>query len=132
MATVTKQVIVDGLRSAVVRFVIQGDTTGPNDLNNQLILDTREDIFPIGVPTQTTVQRIWWNFNGFEGYIMKQDTVPPIIWAMNPGSGNKMDFRAFGGIKAEQTLDGNGDILLTTKGLTDTSVGTLVIELTKN
>lgn len=132
MASVASQVIIDGPRVAVVRFVIQGDVAGSNDLTNTLILDTKNDIYPIGQPTQTTVQQIWWNFNGFDGYVSKQDTVPSIIWALNQGSGNHVDFRCFGSIKAPVDMDGNGDFLLTTSGLTGTTVGTMVIELRKD
>lgn len=132
MSTVTQTVLIDGPRQAYVHVVIQGDTNGPVELNNQKILDTTNDIRPLGIPTQSTISRIWWNFNSFEAYLSKFDMSPPIIWALNYGSGNKMDFRSFGGIKVPVSMDGNGDILLSTNGLAVGAVGTLVVELKKD
>lgn len=129
---VNKTVLVDGPRIAVVHIVIQGTALGTNDVTNELILDTKNDIYPLGTPTVSTIMRVWWNFNSFEGYLSKQDMAPPVIWSMNAGSSNKIDFRSFGGIKVPVSLDGSGNILLTTKGLTDYAVGTMVIELKKD
>lgn len=130
-AEILQNVIVDGPRHAVVHVTIVSDGSG--ELNLTKIIDSKNDIYPKGQPTQSTITQIWWGQSYFDAALYRNDTVPVLIWAMPVGSDSHVDFRSFGGIKVPVDMDGNGDILLTTFGFTpSTSVGTYVIELKKD
>ncbi len=128
---IQKTVIVDGPQKAVVHFFLKSDGSG--ELNNELLLDATNDIYPLGVKTETTITQIWWNFSYFDAYLSRADTVPVPIWALNVGSEAHIDFRSFGGLKPPVDLDGSGNILITTAGFAPAgSFGSIVIELKKD
>ncbi len=125
-----KNVIVDGPSKAVIHLIITSDGSG--ELVNAPLIDTRNDIYPIGRPTETTLTQLWWSNSYFDATLLKEDTVPVPIWVMTV-NGQYADFRSFGGIKVPVDLDGNGNILISTLGFGPAgSMGSLVIELKKN
>lgn len=129
---IQKTVLVDGPRHAVVHLVLTCDRSSP-DLVNAPLIDTKNDIYPIGQATQSTITQLWWGHNAFDAVLSRNDTVPVPIWLLAAGVDSHVDFRAFGGIKVPIDMDGNGDILISTIGFTTAGqIGTYIVELRKD
>ena len=129
--TVTQTILVDGPRHAVVHFYFESDGSG--EFANEKILDGKTDLTPIDSPTQLTIEEIWWGNSFYDAKLSTEDLNPNQLWVLPVGVGAHVDFRCFGGIKVPQTLDGTGNLLLSTNGFAPVgSWGTMVVKLRKD
>jgi hypothetical protein len=130
--TVNQTVFLDGSKLATVHLYIESDGVS-GEMANQLVIDMKNDIQPIGSPTQATIQQIWWGQSYYDARLSFQDTVPVPFWVLPVGSDSHVDFRSIGGLKVPVDLDGNANILLTTVGFAPAgSWGSYIIQLKKS
>ncbi len=128
---ITKNVLIDGPQKAVVAINIEADGSG--ELTLEKIIDMTNDVFPIGRPTDSTITQIWWGNSYFDAFLYTNDLVPQLLFVLPVGSEAHIDFRSFGGVKVQKTIDGNGDLLMTTSGFAPAgSKGSFIIEFKKN
>ncbi len=129
---IQKYPIVDGPRSAVFQVTIENDGVS-GELNLEKIVDATLDIYPKGKPTDTTIMQIWWGQSYYDSFLYTNDLVPQLLWVLPVGNDAHIDFRSFGGLKVQKTIDGNGDLLLTTAGFAPAgSKGTYIFEIKKD
>lgn len=131
MSLITKTVQVDGPRQAVVLITVEADSA--SEMNLEKILDAKDDIYPLGVKTDTTINQIWWGNSYFDAFLYTDEPAPQLLWVLAVGSDAHIDFRSFGGLKIPKSLDGSGNLLMSTAGFaTVGSKGSMVIELKKD
>ncbi len=128
---IQKYTNIDGPRTAVIQVTIESDGSG--ELNLEKIIDATFDMYPIGRPTDTTIQQVWWGQSYFDSFLYTNDLVPQLLWVLPVGNDAHIDFRSIGGLKIKKTIDGNGDILMTTAGFAPLgSKGSYIFEIKKD
>lgn len=133
MAQFTISKIQDGIKNAVVHVFLRGDGSG--DLNGQVIIDPAVDFDPsLPAIPELRITELWYDFIGFDGYLFFDDLVTGTpVWSMSGGQANHPDFSCFGGLTdRSDALDGTGKLKLTTIGLGEGDVGTLVVYVKKS
>ena len=133
---VTSQTLADGDRIAVMKFTNLSDGTGESSVN-------KVDISALAAsnagltPSRATIEQIWYDIGGMR-VALEWNATTNVVAAVLGGSaaaGNvsgHMDFRSFGGIKNTEASGADGDIDLTTSGLTNLDHYTVVLQLRKS
>jgi hypothetical protein len=133
--SIQSTVISDGQRIAVVHIVITQDGSPSGEMVNTKIFDFADLPTPAAWMQngQVTINQLWWGQSYFDSVLLREDTVPVPIWVMPVGSDSHVDFRSFGGIKVPVSMEGTGNLLLSTYGYAPlSSTGSYVIEFKKN
>jgi len=124
--------ILDGGRNAVFHVTITGDATG--DITDQVLIDPATSFDPT-MPAKPTlsIDALWYDLNGFTARLeydyLASDTP---VWSMSDGQANHVDFCCFGGIADRSNpLDGRGKLKITTSGLGEGDIGTIIIKARK-
>ena len=129
---VNQKVFVDGPRRAIVHLYLESDGVS-GEMKDQLVINTRTDIVPVGQVTPVTIDQIWWSLSYFDARISIGDVPNAPFWVLPVGGGGHADFRGFGGIKLPQSLDGTGMVLLSTNGFAPKdSWGSIILALKKD
>ena len=138
--TITRTILLDSSREAVVHYTFISDGTSP-DLKNQVILDPMTDIItvpytqsdqpsPMRQQPSFSVYEFWFNFQQFSGLWQFDNGVnPQTIWQLSQTSGDShYDFSSFTGIKDRTGPMGTGRMIMTTQGFGGpTAVGDLAM-----
>tara|TARA_R110002126_G_scaffold286158_1_gene437629 strand:- start:44 stop:442 length:399 start_codon:yes stop_codon:yes gene_type:complete len=127
---VTTDILVDGIKTAVVKFTgrVHTSTTGAEAA---VVKVDASALSP--VPTNIKIQRLWYTSTVLGTYLeFAGGTTNGIAVAIPDSSSGYLDFRAFGGIKDNSTGTASNDITLTT-GIT-LAVGmsySIIVEVSK-
>lgn len=122
--TVTSQTIVDGPKTAVLKFTNSSDGTGESAV---LKVDASA---LAGSPAKLKINQIWYNIAGMSVNVLWDATsdVPAVILS---GDGHS-DYRCFGGLINNAGAGVTGDIRFTTIGHTAGDTYTIILEVSKS
>jgi hypothetical protein len=127
-ATITKQVLHDGRRNAVVKATILGDADG--DLTTPgLLLDISNDL-AMGDRTEVKLRRISGDLGGFTAALFWDATADVRICDLPSGDSDN-DWCDIGGLRNNAGAGKTGDILVSTLDLADGAGGTIILYLAK-
>ena len=133
---VTSQTLVDGTRTAVMKFTNISDGNGEASV-------VKVDVSALNSPPDGTacsrvhITQVWYSISGMRIDLeWAADTnVKALILgggvALEPTNGH-FDFRSFGGLKNTEATGVDGDVALTTLHHTNNDAYTIVLELTKS
>lgn len=134
--TVTRTIINQGPGNFVIQLLIQSDGTD-GELVNYPIFDPVSDADPIVNPWFPAIFRAslmqGWNSQAWFDLIVSYNALEPTpIWVFARDSDHYKDFRFFGGLLDRSGAQRDGDILISTSGLTGAiSIGTFVFAFKK-
>jgi hypothetical protein len=119
--TVTK--IVDGGRETTIKVDITGDAK--SELTGSVIYDTSAYT---NIGFSKHLRKVQYCLNGFSGqlYWGSSSTPLPLI-TLEPSHYSEADFKEIGYLSNSGVTDYNGDILLTTTGLTTSLTGYIIL-----
>jgi len=124
--------IIDG-NTSVFHVFFEGDGSG--DLIDEVLIDPATSFDqPMEAKPGLTLEKLHYDLVGFNAKLefdyLTGDTP---AWALSGGTGTKMDFCKFSGIRDRSNkLDGTGKLKITTAGLGAGDFGSLVIQVRKN
>lgn len=122
--TLTKQVIQETDRYAVVKFQILGDGSG--DETYTMFLDISADL--ASAPSEVTIKKLIYAVCDLNVVLEWDATVNTDLLFVPSGSGT-LDFHDFGGIPNNAGSGKTGDILFSTNNLGSGEVATIILEL---
>ena len=133
---VTSQTLVDGDRTAVMKFTNISDGNGEASV-------VKVDVSGLNANakgetcSRVTIDQIWYDVGGMRVDLEWAATtnVKALMLGGSAAAGNDhghMDFRSFGGVKNTEASGVDGDIDLTTSGHTNLDHYTIVLELRKS
>lgn len=112
-ATITKQVLHDGERNAIVKCHILGDDLA--DLADQLLIDISADL-TMGERTEVRLNRVSADLDGFSARLLWDATTNVPIVELPTGDSDN-DYSDIGGLRNDAGAGVTGHIDLTTTGL---------------
>ena len=121
--TISTQVLVDGLKNLVLKVNIVGDGSG--DESGTLLIDASAYN-----ADQLTLMHLHGLLNNFTADLLWDATADVRILHV-PDYDVDKNFKHFGGLTNNAGAGKTGDILLSTTGLGNGEVGTLILELQK-
>ena len=131
---VTSQTLVDGTRTAVMKFTNISDGNGEASVVKVDV--SALNSHPDGTAcSQVTIDQIWYDIGGMRLLIdfAASTNVAALVLGGSAAAGNvqgHMDFRSFGGIKNNASSP-DGDLDFTTSGHTNLDHYTIVLEMRK-
>ena len=133
---VTSQTLVDGTRTAVMKFTNISDGNGEASVVKVDV--SALNSHPDGTAcSRVRITQVWYSISGMRiDLAWAADTnVKALILgggvALEPTNGH-FDFRSFGGLKNTEATGVDGDVALTTLHHTNNDAYTIVLELTKS
>lgn len=126
--TLTRQIINDGERNAVIHVYIASDGLS-GELTNSLLVDASE---LGGTFEKLSICRISGGLTGFSAILEWEAAADVPFLALTADEAFGFDYGCFGGLQSNAGAGANGDILITTSGFTATGdVGHITLELKK-
>lgn len=127
---VTTQTIIDGGRTAVLKFTNVSDSTGESSV-------VKVDVSALAgsngkACTGVSVQRLWFWTAGMSVNMEWDATADALISSLPADREGYYDFSGFGGIPNNAGAGKTGDILFTTVGHSLGDTYTVILEMTKN
>ena len=133
---VTSQTLIDGVKTAVLKFTNISDGSGESAV-------AKVDVSALSANdvgkscTGASIEKIWWQCNGMKVQLLfdASSNVVGLVLGGSAAAGTTMgymDFRSFGGITNNAGSGITGDIDLTTHGHTAHDHYTIVLELSKS
>lgn len=118
--------LIDGPRHAVLHFALS-----TNEEVGSVLIDPATLTPP---SSKLTVEEILFDFAGLDAQLsFNSDVVEGILtWVLPEGGANYIDFRSFGGFKDRSGINGDGVLRLTTFGLDDGDIGTMIVKVRKD
>lgn len=122
---VATQILVDGPKTAVLKFTNISDGTGESAV-------TKVDVSTLaGSPTEARITQIWYTAAGMGVDILWDATTDVLAMTLEQGATNHIDFRCFGGLYNNAGAGVTGDINFTTVGATASDRYTVILEISK-
>lgn len=127
---VTSQTIVDGGRTAVMKFTNVSDASGETDV---VKVDVSALTSSNGkICTGVSITKLWFWTAGMSVNVEWDATADVLIATLPADREGCYDFSCFGGIPNNAGAGKTGDILFTTTGATSGDTYTVILEMTKN
>lgn len=128
MSRLTRTKLTDAVQSAFIRIDIEGDDNG--DLADAVIIDPSADLSPPAPAMK--IDKIQYSLIEFNCRLEFEYTTGDVLaWPIGKGSGSS-DFGWFGGMADRATqMGGSGKLKISTYGLGEGKVGSLIIAVTK-
>lgn len=128
--TITKTTLLDGPRNLVQLINIAGEAAGTDETNTVLV---SRAAFSSTDGSEFVVERIEGLLTGFSAALSFDATADLVFARLPDGDWFSHNWQQFGGVSSNKAGAGaNGDILITTTGLTVAAdVATFIIHLTK-
>ncbi len=117
--------LINGPRHVIMHFALS-----LNEETNAVLIDP----LALDQPSpKLVIEDVLFNFAGFDAKIFFPSDVAEgtMTWVLPEGGANYADFRPFGGFKDRSGINGDGKLLLTTYGLTEGDIGTMIIRARK-
>tara|TARA_A100001515_G_scaffold54615_1_gene43204 strand:+ start:5638 stop:6039 length:402 start_codon:yes stop_codon:yes gene_type:complete len=127
---VTSQTIVDGQKTAVMKFTNISDGTGESAV-------TKVDVsalaaLPDGTAcTAVTIEKIWWQCIGMKVRILFDATSDQFVIELGENQSGNHDYTGFGGLTNNAGSGKTGDVKFTTVGHTSADTYTIILQLRK-
>ena len=128
---VTSQTIIDGQKTAVMKFTNVSDGSGEDAV-------TKVDVsalaaLPDGtVCTGATIERIWWQCIGMKVQILFNASTDAFCIELGENQSGHHDYRSFGGLPNNAGSGKTGDIQFTTVGHDSADTYTVILAMRKN
>jgi hypothetical protein len=134
---VTSQTLVDGDRTAVMKFTNISDGSGESAVAKVDVSALNSNTHTGAACARVAITQIWYAISGMRISLLwnaSTDVVALVLGGgvvLEPTMGH-FDFRSFGGIKNNSGGGINGDINLTTLHHTSNDAYTIILEMTKS
>lgn len=120
--TITTTYKINGSRNFVALIEVQGDGSG--DESGTVIIDPAS---LTGTPSKFKIKKVNWDLDGFSAALFWEASTPTLALGM-PTYGDEMDFFEMGAPLTNNAGAGvTGKLTITTKGLTASGAGTIII-----
>ena len=127
---VTSQTIVDGQKTAVLKFTNVSDGTG--EANVAKVDVSALASLPNGtVCSGATIEKIWWQCNGMKVQLLFDATSNVFCIELGENQSGYHDYSLFGGLTNNAGSGKTGDILFTTVGHTAADTYTVILQVKK-
>ena len=127
---VTSQTIVDGAKTAVLKFTNVSDGSGESAV-------TKVDVSALASTqdgqacTGATIEKIWWQCNGMKVQLLFDATSNVFCIELGENQSGYHDYSPFGGLPNNAGSGVTGDILFTTVGHASNDTYTVVLQVRK-
>jgi hypothetical protein len=127
---VTSQTIIDGSKTAVLKFTNVSDGSGESAV-------TKVDVSALAnnsigqACTGASIQKIWWQCIGMKVQILFDATSDVLAIELGENQSGYHDYSNFGGIPNNAGSGKTGDIQFTTVGHTSADSYTIILEVNK-
>ena len=127
---VTSQTIIDGSKTAVLKFTNVSDGSGESAV-------TKVDVSALAnnsigqACTGASIQKIWWQCIGMKVQILFDATTDVLAIELGENQSGYHDYSNFGGIPNNAGSGKTGDIQFTTVGHTSADSYTIILEVNK-
>ena len=128
---VTSQTIVDGQKTAVMKFTNISDGTGESAV-------TKVDVsalaaLPDGTAcTAVTIEKIWWQCNGMKVKVLFDASTDDFCIELGENQSGHHDYTSFGGLTNPASSGVTGDIMFTTVGHSSADSYTIIMQVRKS
>ena len=123
---VTTQVLVDGPKTAVLKFTNVSDGTGESAVA-KVDVSTLAD-----TPSKVKIMQAWFTTDGMSVDVLFDATANVLAFTAPAGLTEHLDFRSFGGIQNNAGTGVTGDILFTTRNHTLGDTYSIILEVSKS
>ena len=127
---VTSQTLVDGTRTAVMKFTNISDGTGESAVKKGDVSAVESDING-NTCTSVAIEKIWWQCIGMKVRMFFDATSDKFIIELGENQSGYHDYSEFGGIKNNAGSGKTGDIDITTVGHSSADTYTIILKMRK-
>jgi len=127
---VTSQTIVDGAKTAVLKFTNVSDGSGESAVKKvdvSALASTQDG----QTCTGATIEKIWWQCNGMKVQLLFDATSNVFCIELGENQSGYHDYSIFGGLPNNAGSGVTGDILFTTVGHSSNDTYTVVLQVRK-
>lgn len=127
---VTSQTIIDGPKTAVLKFTNISDGTG-EDAVKKVDVSALSKNGNGDTCTKATIEKIWWQCNGMKVKILFDATTDAFCIELGENQSGHHDYTSFGGLTNNAGSGVTGDIMFTTVGHTSADTYTVILQVRK-
>jgi hypothetical protein len=127
---VTSQTIVDGAKTAVLKFTNVSDGSGESAVKKvdvSALASTQDG----QTCTGATIEKIWWQCNGMKVQLLFDATSNVFCIELGENQSGYHDYSSFGGLPNNAGSGVTGDILFTTVGHSSNDTYTVMLQVRK-
>jgi|TARA_R100000329_G_scaffold136491_1_gene117221 hypothetical protein len=127
---VTSQTIVDGAKTAVLKFTNVSDGSGESAVKKvdvSALASTQDG----QTCTGATIEKIWWQCNGMKVQLLFDASSNVFCIELGENQSGYHDYSTFGGLPNNAGSGVTGDILFTTVGHSSNDTYTVVLQVRK-
>jgi|TARA_R100001509_G_scaffold111588_1_gene67033 hypothetical protein len=127
---VTSQTIVDGAKTAVLKFTNVSDGSGESAVKKvdvSALASTQDG----QACTGATIEKIWWQCNGMKVQLLFDASSNVFCIELGENQSGYHDYSTFGGLPNNAGSGVTGDILFTTVGHSSNDTYTVVLQVRK-
>ena len=127
---VTSQTLIDGVKTAVLKFTNISDGTGEDAVKKVDVsaLSTND----VGKAcTGASIEKIWWQCNGMKVQILFDASTDVIAIELGENQSGHHDYTSFGGLINNAGSGVTGDIMFKTVGHSSADTYTIVLQVRK-
>ena len=128
---VTSQTIVDGAKTAVLKFTNVSDGSGESAVKKvdvSALASTQDG----QTCTGATIEKIWWQCNGMKVQLLFDATSNVFCIELGENQSGYHDYSTFGGLPNNAGSGVTGDILFTTVGHSSADSYTIIMQVRKS
>ena len=129
--TVASQTILDGERSAIMKFTFQCDGSGNETKVLKVDVSTLNPSAAGKTCNSVAIQKVYGTTHGLEVEIYWDATTDLLCWGVPQNSTYAMDFSSFGGLTNNAGAGKTGDVLFSTLDATAGDFYTVTLEMVK-
>jgi|TARA_R100001460_G_scaffold1452_5_gene5503 hypothetical protein len=128
---VTSQTLVDGQKTAVLKFTNVSDGTGESAVK-------KVDVSALATNsagatcTRATIEKIWWQCNGMKVKILFDASTDAFCIELGENQSGHHDYSSFGGLSNNAGSGVTGDIMFTTVGHSSADTYTIIMQVRKS
>ena len=127
---VTSQTLVDGPKTAVLKFTNISDGSGESAVKKVDVSALSANIDG-STCTRATIEKIWWQCNGMKVKILFDATTDDFCIELGENQSGHHDYTSFGGLINNAGSGVTGDILFTTVGHASADTYTVILQVRK-
>ena len=127
---VTSQTIIDGAKTAVLKFTNVSDGSGESAVKKvdvSALASTQDG----QTCTGATIEKIWWQCNGMKVQLLFDATSNVFCIELGENQSGYHDYSSFGGLPNNAGSGVTGDILFTTVGHSSNDTYTVMLQVRK-
>ena len=128
---VTSQTIVDGQKTAVLKFTNISDGTGESAVA-KVDVSALSSLADGTACTGATIEKIWWQCNGMKVQVLFDASTDAFCIELGENQSGHHDYTSFGGLQNNAGSGVTGDIMFTTVGHTSADTYTVIMQVRKS